>query len=565
MKTTIDILAAAKAEKNYTLAKAEVRLEYSDTETEHWSAYGTIRKDRVVNGTLGRKTTKQIVTYGWERISKADAVEILGKYGLTTKQFAYMRNEEVEASNFNVWAKNGCSAEFLLEIGSIDETTAEEYRAYLKSIGDSAQETETAPANQTKIYYAVRRYGYVEAEERYYTIGLDEIFDDLGEAVQFALADRDSRSMKIDKHGYPYENENYGGATVTRYVNGESDTVVLDSLRDGDIETDNAEVQAILDGSREVKVSYMVIRYDATQIALDSTTFDNLKDAVYFAIDDRDERAEYSPLTAELETNKLLNKVTRYRDGKRFVELQVFTNGDWQAQREVTDLILGRIEDDLAETHVENTAPTIETPEPEAKMTDAEFRANVMAIDADPVQDMYDELHEIERTIHNLELDADNCKERLHESCGNDEEAEAALIGIEEQLKFAEQELAGVEARIAKHIASEQPKVEPEPTVYFEVHGTAYGHYDSETFTDLQNYLFSVNKSGKKHNDIRLEHYEGTDVEEYCGSENFDASAYDLANCFHGTVTPWTLHQIQNYDGEDGIKLEVTTLMKFDC
>ena len=372
MKTTIDIVAAAKAEKNYMLAKAEVRLEYSATGEERWSAYGTIRKNRVMNGTLDRKTTKQIVTHGWERVSKEDAAEILGKYSLTTEQFAEMQNVETSAALFANWAKNGCSVEFLLEIGSLDDTGAKEYRAYLES-----QNKDTAPVKETatteKTCYEVRLYGYFEPEERYYVVGVPELCYDLGEAVKIALADRDSRLIKFDKYGCSYKNMNYGGAMITRLGSYEPDTTALDISITGDIETDDEEVRAVLKGYCEAKST---------------------------------------------------------------------------------------------ETPAEDTASTTDTP--------------------------------------------------------------------------------------------------AEPPVYFKVSGTVYGHYDSKALTALGEYLWNVNKSGKKHNKIRIEHYEGTDVEEYCGSETFDVSEYDIANWFGGTVTPWTLHQIQSYDGEDGIKVDVTAEMCFD-
>ena len=136
IKTAIE---TDNAEKAYEAAKKEVQLEYSATSEERWSAYGTIYKDRVVEATLGRKTTKQIISYGWERVSKADAAEILGKYGLTTEQFTEMQNSEIAAANFANWAKTGWTAESLLEIGSVDEAGAEEYRAYLEKINISAE------------------------------------------------------------------------------------------------------------------------------------------------------------------------------------------------------------------------------------------------------------------------------------------------------------------------------------------------------------------------------------------------------------------------------------------
>lgn len=139
----IAIIEIQREVPSYEAAKAEIKLEYTATGKERWYVYGTIRKERKVNGTLGRKTHKQIVTHGWERVSKADAAEILSKYGLTTEQFAEMQDAENTAALFASWAKNGLTAEYLLEIGSVDEASAKEYRAYLEQTSE--------PANAEKI------------------------------------------------------------------------------------------------------------------------------------------------------------------------------------------------------------------------------------------------------------------------------------------------------------------------------------------------------------------------------------------------------------------------------
>lgn len=122
---------AAEEKKNYVAAKKQVRFEYSANGEERWEVYSTLRKNRKVKGTLGRTTIKEIIYYDWEHVDKADAAQILGNYGLTTEQFAEMQEAENCVANFERWAKDGCTVDFLVEIGALDETSAEEYRAYL--------------------------------------------------------------------------------------------------------------------------------------------------------------------------------------------------------------------------------------------------------------------------------------------------------------------------------------------------------------------------------------------------------------------------------------------------
>ena len=241
-------------------------------------------------------------------------------------------------------------------------------------------------------------------------------------------------------------------------------------------------------------------------------------------------------------------------------------------------------DDELDDAKIDELAGIKEEPE----MT------NTIFTEAEEKSYLYSSRNEIERRISNLEYDLENYEARCYGRSARGEDD--VIADIEDQLKHARKALFAVETKIlmsstgvtkeeAEHSAkilvygdeavaeTAAPTVketvtttfEPaEPKSYFYVTGTVYGHYDSKEMIELSKYLWNLNESGKPRNKIHIEHYEGTDVDEYCDSEDFDVSEYEVAESFSGTVTPWTLHQIQGYDGEEGIKVDLTTDMNFD-
>ncbi len=122
---------ALKVEVNYEAAKSKVRLEYDKNGNEIWSVYGTIYKKRVVNCCKKTRDRRDVAFIDWERADAETAARILSEYGLTTEQFAKMQDAEEKVKVFSSWEKIRFTAEYVLEIGSADETTAAEYREYL--------------------------------------------------------------------------------------------------------------------------------------------------------------------------------------------------------------------------------------------------------------------------------------------------------------------------------------------------------------------------------------------------------------------------------------------------
>lgn len=207
-------------EKNYTEAKKHVRLEYSANGEERWEVYSTLRKYRKVNGTLGRMTTKEMIYYDWERVDKADAAKILGNYGLTIAQFVEMQEAETCVANFERWAKDGCTVDFLLEVGALDEASAEEYRIYL------AQTETTAVAENDGTETASTESENPASLNDTTDDNADDTNDTASENVEAATADDDEESKikqkaaeaieaayhRAQRDGTPLINELYAAA-----------------------------------------------------------------------------------------------------------------------------------------------------------------------------------------------------------------------------------------------------------------------------------------------------------------------------------------------------------------
>lgn len=121
------------------------------------------------------------------------------------------------------------------------------------------------------------------------------------------------------------------------------------------------------------------------------------------------------------------------------------------------------------------------------------------------------------------------------------------------------------EIQMIIEVLGTQPIEAPEPQAYFYIDGTIYGRYDSEDFRDLVHYIKEICDNGKGRNDLRIVgHYEGTDIEKYCYSEEFDVRNYDVAEDISGTVTPWVLYQIKNHEDDYGVELDLTADIRFD-
>lgn len=209
-------LSATEAE-NYGAAKAEIKLEYDARDNLVWHYYGTTYTDRKVDAcrhsTNKRcKTTKRIYQKDWERVDEETAAEILSKYGLTVEKFIEMQDAEAKELVFAGWAKNGFSAEYLLEVGSVDEETVAEYRTYLernktadKVEGDDAPEIDVVDIardiNPTTLYDERR-----EIERTIHNLELDaeQELDDLEENLKFTrqkLAEVEEKITALENGG----------------------------------------------------------------------------------------------------------------------------------------------------------------------------------------------------------------------------------------------------------------------------------------------------------------------------------------------------------------------------
>lgn len=95
--------------------------------------------------------------------------------------------------------------------------------------------------------YEVEYFTYKEGDAfPYFHYGTCDYTSELGAAIKLALRDYELRGTVTDKHGAHRRNKQFGGATVTRFVNGGA-YVVMDLKYNGSIETFDDEAAQILD------------------------------------------------------------------------------------------------------------------------------------------------------------------------------------------------------------------------------------------------------------------------------------------------------------------------------
>ena len=137
-------------DEKYERARHKIFIQGTGADVKFYG-YEDNLKDRVVNGTLGRKTVKRVNFQQRVELTADEAAEIVAEYGLTLDRYIEMteaakkaekeqRESEVEAQ-FASWKEKGYTSEYVEQIRN--HVIAAEYAAYLQrtAVSNSVEET----------------------------------------------------------------------------------------------------------------------------------------------------------------------------------------------------------------------------------------------------------------------------------------------------------------------------------------------------------------------------------------------------------------------------------------